>query len=174
MKAVLVIDMLKGFCKKGAPLYVGDVCDELIPKMRKFLLKAKEENVPIFYICDSHSRDDLEFKMFHPHCIEGTEESELVDEFKGISGEMIKKNRYSGFFNTNLDSKLKEMGIKKLEVIGVATDICVLHTVADARNRDYEVEVIEDLVGSFNKEAHDFALKHIKRVLGASIKRFNE
>jgi len=56
-----------------------------------------------------------------------------------------------------------------LIVAGVCTDICVLHTVADARNRDYPVEVVEAAVASFDPEAHQFALEHMKMILGARV-----
>ena len=59
----------------------------------------------------------------------------------------------------------------KLIVCGVCTDICVLHTVADARNRGYSVEVPIDCVASFDEQAHRFALEHIEKVLGATLVR---
>ena len=59
----------------------------------------------------------------------------------------------------------------KLIVCGVCTDICVMHTVADARNRDWEVEVPVDCVASFDEMAHDFALEHMEKVLGAKLTR---
>lgn len=52
---------------------------------------------------------------------------------------------------------------------GVCTDICVLHTAADARNRDYPVEVPADCVASFDARAHQWALRHMERILGARI-----
>ena len=52
---------------------------------------------------------------------------------------------------------------------GVCTDICVLHTAADARNRDYAVEVPTDCVASFDPQAHQWALQHMERVLGARL-----
>ena len=52
---------------------------------------------------------------------------------------------------------------------GVCTDICVMHTTADARNRDYAVEVASDAVASFDEEAHKWALQHIERILGAKL-----
>ena len=54
-------------------------------------------------------------------------------------------------------------------VVGVCTDICVMHTVADLRNRNYDVEVPKDCVASFDQDNHEFALKHMKSVLGAEI-----
>jgi nicotinamidase-related amidase len=54
-------------------------------------------------------------------------------------------------------------------VVGVCTDICVMHTVADARNRDYAVVVPTDCVATFDPQAHRFALDHMRRVLGATV-----
>jgi nicotinamidase-related amidase len=84
-------------------------------------------------------------------------------------GTIIPKRRYSGFFDTDLDERLKALKPEKLIICGVCTDICVMHTVADARNRDYPVEVPKDCVASFDPEAHAFALKHMEKVLGAKI-----
>src|SRR3972149_1360408 len=67
----------------------------------------------------------------------------------------------------DLEARLQALRPEKIIVVGVCTDICVLHTVADARNRDYLVEVPTDCVATFDEEAHRFALNHMKRILGA-------
>jgi nicotinamidase-related amidase len=121
----------------------------------------------MFFLCDRHAPDDLEFRMFPPHCIEGTSEANIIAELATYQDEVIPKTRYSAFFNTPLEDRLAKLMPDKLIVCGVCTDICVCHTVADARNRDYEVEVPVDCVASFNEEAHRFALEHMERVLGA-------
>lgn len=54
-------------------------------------------------------------------------------------------------------------------ICGVCTDICVMHTTSDARNRDYAVEIPEDCVASFDGDAHRWALGHITRILGAQV-----
>jgi nicotinamidase-related amidase len=46
-----------------------------------------------------------------------------------------------------------------------------MHTVADARNRDYQVEVPVDCVASFDEKEHRWALKHMEKVLGARLTR---
>ena len=65
---------------------------------------------------------------------------------------------------------MAKLAPEKLIVCGVCTVICVMHTVADARNRDYAVEVPKDCVASFDPEAHEFALKHMEKILGAKVK----
>ena len=167
--AVLVVDVLRGFLEEGYPLYIGDKARRIIPNIRRLLERELAQGSRVFFICDNHDPDDLEFKMFPPHCIEGTAEAEVIPELANYPGEIIPKRRYSGFFDTQLDGKLKELKPEKLIICGVCTDICVLHTAADARNRDYEVEVPADGVASFDEEAHRFALEHIENVLGAKL-----
>jgi len=167
--AVLVIDMLKGFCQEGYPLYCGQSVTAVTKSIARLLAEEHRRCSRVFFIADSHQPDDLEFKMFPPHCISGTPESEIVDELAGYQGERIDKQRYSAFFNTSLDKKLKELKPEKLIVCGVCTDICVMHTVADARNRDYKVEVPVDCVTSFDPGAHIWALQHMEKILGARI-----
>ena len=82
---------------------------------------------------------------------------------------VIAKNRYSGFFNTPLESKLAAETPDKIIICGVCTDICVLYTASDARNRDYTVEVPENCVASFNPDGHEWALSHLKDILGANV-----
>ncbi len=167
--AVIVIDPLKGFMEEGYPLYCGEQARRIIPRISKLLERELEKGSQVFFLCDSHAPDDLEFKMFPPHCVTGTEEAEIVPELSSYPGEVIPKNRFSCFFNTTLAERLKESRPEKLIVCGVCTDICVMHTVADARDRDYEVEVPADCVTSFNTEGHRFALEHMDKVLGAKL-----
>ncbi len=167
--AVIVTDMLRGFLEEGYPLYCGDEARRIIPNIQRLLEQELAQGSKMFFICDHHDPDDLEFKMFPPHCIEGTAEAEVIPELANYPGEIIPKKRYSGFFNTQLDGKLKGLKPDKLIICGVCTNICVMHTVADARNRDYQVEVIVDCVASFDEAAHRFALEHIEKVLGAKL-----
>jgi nicotinamidase-related amidase len=167
--AVLVVDMLRGFLEEGYPLYIGSEARGIIPNIQRLLERELARGARLFFICDHHAPDDLEFKMFPPHCIEGTPEVEVIPELAGYPGEVIPKRRYSGFFETPLEERLRELAPEKLIVCGVLTDICVMHTVADARNRDYEVEVPVDGVASPDEAARRFALEHMEKVLGARL-----
>ena len=173
-KAILVVDMLRGFLEEGNPLYCGETARRIIPHVQKLLEEEIAQGSTVFYLCDHHAPDDLEFKMFPRHCVEGTSETELIPEIAKYQGEIIPKNRYSGFFRTPLEEKLEGLQPEKLIVCGVCTDICVMHTVADDRNRDYEVEVPANCVASFDQTAHEFALQHMEKILGAKIIRSSQ
>ncbi len=172
--AVLVIDMLRGFLEEGHPLYCGARARRIIPNIQGLLERELAQGSQVFFISDQHDPDDLEFKMFPPHCIAGTVEAEVIPELSGYAGEVIPKRRYSAFFGTPLEQKLRELNPAKIIVCGVCTDICVLHTVTNARNRDYLVEVPVDCVASFDEKAHRYALEHMEKVLGARLTRFRE
>jgi nicotinate phosphoribosyltransferase len=161
--------MLRGFLEEGHPLYCGLEARSIIPNIQKLLERELAQDSKTFYVCDRHMPDDPEFKMFPPHCIEGTEEAESVPELSQYQGEIISKRGFSGFYGTTLEKKLKSLDPKAIVICGVCTDICVLHTVADARKRDYEVEVPVDCVASFDKRAHFFALEHMEKVLGVKL-----
>lgn len=51
------------------------------------------------------------------------------------------KTRYSAFAGTDLELKLRERGITELHLIGVCTDICVLHTAVDAYNKGFDIVI---------------------------------
>ena len=168
---VLVIDMVKGFLEPGHNLYCGDESREIIPRVHGLLSRERAAGSEIIFISDHHDPDDLEFEIFPVHCVKGTEEPDVIPELAEFvtGGNVIPKNRYSGFFNTPLEARLAAGAPDKIIICGVCTDICVLHTTSDARNRDYPVEVPEDCVASFNPDAHKWALSHLKDILGASV-----
>jgi len=166
---VIVIDMVRGFLEEGHPLFCGAAARSIIPCVRELLEREMKQGSHILFLADTHDEDDKEFEMFPAHCIRGSSECEIVPELASFEGEVIPKRRYSGFYGTPLEERLKELQPDRIIVVGVCTDICIMYTVADARNRDYVVEVPRDCVASFDPEAHAFALKHMEKVLGATI-----
>jgi nicotinamidase-related amidase len=167
--ALIVVDMLKGFLEPGYHLYCGDDARRIIPAVRRLVEAEHRRGSQVFYLHDTHKPDDLEFKLFARHCVMGTAETELVRELADLPGAHIPKARYSGFFGTDLEERLAALRPGRITICGVCTDICVLHTAADARNRDYEVVVPRDCVASFDAEQHRWALRHMERVLGVKL-----
>ena len=167
--AVIVTDMLRGFLEEGYPLYCGIEARSIIPNVQKLVERELKQGSRIFYLCDRHTLDDPEFKMFPSHCVQGTVEAELIPELADYPGEIIPKRTFSSFHKTALDRRLKAVKPETIVVCGVTTHICVLQAVTDARNRGYEVEVPVDCVASFDRRAHFFALDYIEKVLGADL-----
>ncbi len=166
---VLVVDMVVGFMEPGHNLYCGDDSRQIIPRIQGLIEREQANGSQIVFICDTHDSDDLEFQMFPVHCVRGTEEAEVISELRAYEGTTVRKRRYSAFFETDLERILSAAGPEKVIICGVCTDICVMHTAADARNRDYAVEIPSDCVASFDEDAHNHALNHMEKILGARL-----
>ncbi len=166
---VLVVDMVVGFLEPGRNLYCGDEARRIIPNVKRLIDEERSKGSEVLFICDTHDPDDLEFQMFPVHCIRGTDETDVIPELAGDPGDRIQKRRYSAFFETDLEQRLAASDPDKVIICGVCTDICVMHTTSDARNRDYAVEVPTDCVASFDPQAHRYALEHMEKILGAKL-----
>jgi len=70
---------------------------------------------------------------------------ELIDQMKPQAGDIVvPKTRYSGFFNSTLDSTLRARGIRHLAFTGIATNVCVESTLRDAFHLEYFAVMLED------------------------------
>lgn len=174
-RVLIVVDMLNDFVKKDGALYCGSSADSIVPfvvgKVGEFISRG----LPVIFIADAHDTKDLEFKKFPPHCIYGSEGAAIIDDIKALVEEYsfaikVPKNRFSGFFRTNLNEILRDLKPETVEVVGLCTNICVMYTVEELCNRDYHVVVYRDGVASFDPEAHQWALKQMAVVLGAEIR----
>jgi nicotinamidase-related amidase len=164
---IIVVDMINDFVT--GELAISRAKD-IIPNIRRLLDLARAKGIPILYACDSHSRDDPEVRLWGPHAIAGSRGAEVVEELEPREGDLlVKKTRYSPFFGTDLDRLIRELGITELVLVGVSTDICILHTAADAFYRGYGIIVPSDCVGAFTREDHERALEYMKRVYGARV-----
>ena len=124
----------------------------------------------VIFLCDFHHKDDREFELFPPNCIEGTEGADIIDELPvGKKDLVIKKTRYRGFYETELDTVLKGNLIYKVEVVADCTSICVMDTVGGLRDRDYRVKVYRSGVADFDLQFHHFSLKRMEKAYGARI-----
>lgn len=169
-KALLVIDMLNDFVHEKGSLYVGEGARKVIPFIKQKIEEFRKEACPVVFVCDSHEKDDREFEMFPPHCISGSWGSEVISELElKKEDKIVKKRRYSAFYGTDLDLYLRERGINELFLVGVCTNICVLYTAKDARERGYSVKIYKDGVASFDKSVHEFALQEAKNTLGCEL-----
>lgn len=162
------IDINNGFAKKGA-LY-SPRTEKLIPDTKKLLTELSEVGVTILAYTDTHTKLSPELQAYPEHCMEGTEESEVVKELKEINGIVIKpKNATNGFIahnpllSTTIETRSQEEldNIDTFIVTGVCTDICVyqfaisLKAYLNENNRDARVIVPKNLVDTFDAPNHN-------------------
>jgi nicotinamidase-related amidase len=94
--------------------------------------------------------------------LEGDPGAEIVADFLDPRDIVLKKNKDSGFYETDLHERLQELGVDTVLVTGMQTQICVQTTAADAFFRGYRVWVPSDCVVSANPEDRDRALEWLE------------
>jgi len=145
--AIVVVDMQKDFCYEKGALFIGKSAKEIIPRVRKLLERASSAGILTIFTQDWHEEDDEEFNLWQKHCVKQSEGAE------------------SAFFQTDLEEILRKNGIKTLVIVGVATNICVMHTASDAFMRGFSVVVPPDCTATVGEYEQNYALYHIKKVL---------
>ena len=167
--AILVVDMLNDFCKEGGSMVLKEGVEAVAP-IANLIAKAREHGFPIIYINDCHrpGKYDKEFDKRAPHCIDGTWGAQVIDELAPQEQDYcIKKRRFSGFYQTDLDLVLRELGIKTVVVTGVVTNICVRSTCHDAFFLGYNVVVPTDCVRATGPREQESTLWDIETHFGA-------
>ncbi len=163
--ALIVVDMQNDFMPDGV-LPVPDA-DKIVPVLNNYIKLFEKKGNPVFFTRDWHPEDHISFKGFGgiwpPHCIQETEgamfhpDLYLPPDNKFIISKGTSKDfdAYSGFQGTILNELLKERGIRRIFVGGVATDYCVKNTVVGGLNLGYETFVLEDAIKGVNVNPGD-------------------
>jgi ureidoacrylate peracid hydrolase len=104
--------------------------------------------------------------------VRDTWNTDIIDELAPWDGDTVMyKHRFSGFFETQLDSELKRLGAKYLIVTGCTTSICVESTIRDAMFRDYSCVLLKDCTAeplgqNLPRSNHEASLLSIQALLG--------
>ena len=171
--AFIIIDMQKDFNVPGAPFRV-DCGLEALPYIEQALEATRNSNVPIVHVfryyrangvdCEITRYDAYKSKGFHG-CTVAEEGAEILDSIKPIAGEYtIVKQRWSAFFQTELDMILRRLGVKQVILAGVQTPNCIRGTVWDANSLAYEVIVLTDATNAKTPEVHQANLFDMKNI----------
>jgi len=99
----------------------------------------------------------------HQHFVRGTADAAIIPPLAPREGEeLIIKDRWNAFFNTNLDHLLKTHKIKNLVIVGAATDVCVLETCSYAFSLNYNCIVPIETTASFTAERKQMGLEMLR------------
>jgi ureidoacrylate peracid hydrolase len=174
--AVIVVDMQNDFGAKGGLLDLAGIdisgIRKAIDPTATVLASARQAGIKIVYLKMGFHPDLSDLgsegspnRMRHllagvgktVHAPNGTESrilirdtwnTDIVPELKPQTGDIvIYKHRFSGFYQTDLDAILKQLGVKYLIVTGCTTSVCVESTIRDAMFRDYVCVLLADCTG---------------------------
>lgn len=131
------------------------------PSFCKFLDDMRSLGVHIIHLQLINKEDDPTAEKYGDYLpvTKGSHGAEVIGDFIKDTDIIIEKNKDSGFYETALDDKLKELGVSSVIITGMQTQICVQTTAADAFFRGYNVIVPEDGVVSARPEDKERALQ---------------
>lgn len=179
-QALLIVDYTNDFVANNGALTCGQPGQQLAPVITALAEKMRANGDWVLLPTDVHTPHDPyhpESKLFPPHNVRGSWGRELYGPLKDWFDQhqedpsvwQFDKTRYSSFAGTDLDLRLRERHVTTLHLVGVCTDICVLHTAVDAYNLGYQLVIHQDGVASFDAEGHAWALRHFQNSLGATL-----
>ena len=199
--AVIVVDMENDFGSKGGMFDLAGIDISMIQKAivptQKVLGAARIANIKVVYLKmgfhpdlsdlgapDSVNRTRHLQIMHVGKTVQAPDGSasrilirdnwgtDIVPQLKPHAGDVVMyKTRFSGFYQTDLDSVLKKLGVKHLIFTGCTTSVCVDSTIRDAMFRDYQPVLLADCSGEpigygLPRSNHEASLLTIEVLLG--------
>lgn len=172
--ALIVVDMQQAFCEPDGSLY-AERCEDVIPQVQELLERCRDAGCEIVFTQDTHEEEFEtdhydEFERWGKHAVRGTDEVEIVDAVAPIEPraeeQIVEKGTYDAFFETNMNQYLRVNGIETVLIVGVLTNVCVLHTAASAALHDYRSIIVEDCTAAIKPEDEEYALEHADWLFG--------
>jgi nicotinamidase/pyrazinamidase len=161
---LIVTDVQVDFLEGGA-LPVPEAT-QILPIINQYVEMFNRANQEIYFTRDWHPSNHISFKseggIWPIHCVQGTHgadfhpDLQLPNDFMVISKATDpKKESYSAFDGTDLERLLKESGVKRFFICGLATEYCVLNTVLDGLKLGFKPVVLVDAIKGINLKPND-------------------
>ena len=173
--ALLIIDMINRLEFEGSDSLrpAAEAAGECILALRD---QAGAAGVPVIYVNDNHGdwhedRAAIVAKAIDGDCPGHDLARRLAPRDEDY---FVMKPQFSGFYTTTLPAILPRLGVSRLVLTGVAADICVLFTAADAHMREYELWVPADAVASEDAQRTRWALDTMSKSMGADVRPTTE
>jgi nicotinamidase/pyrazinamidase len=200
--ALIVVDVQNGFVTGGQLAVpngeaVVPVINRIAPAFANVVLTQDWHPAGHASFASSHAGKrpydtiDLSYGtqvLWPEHCVQGTFDAALHAELRVPQAQLIVRkgfhpqvDSYSAFQEadrttpTGLDGYLKQRGITRLFVVGLATDFCVAWTALDARRMGYDTWVVEDatraidLDGSLEAAWSEMAAQGVGRIQSSEL-----
>lgn len=163
--ALLIIDMVKDNFDDANRFPITPFAREIVAPINKLISGFRSQAWPVVFSTDAYHEQDFIFKgRMKPHAIVGTRGAEIIDELDRCPEDLwLPKPRFSAFFGTDLDARLKKQEITLCVVVGLATNFCVLTTVMDALCYDFKAVLVEDCSATWSQKMHDQLLFNYRR-----------
>jgi nicotinamidase/pyrazinamidase len=168
--ALIVVDVQNDFCPGGALAVPGG--DEVVPVINNLMPRFEHVLATQDFHPPGHSSFVEQGGPWPVHCVQGTNGAALHPQLnEGGLDEIVQKGTdpatdgYSGFAGTDLAQRLRDRGIRRVFIAGLATDYCVQATAIEATEHGFEAVVLTDAIRAVDVNVGDGerALAEIER-----------
>jgi nicotinamidase-related amidase len=168
--ALLIIDVINDLEFDGGE-NVFPWAKRLAARLAPFGSRARRAGMPVIYVNDNFGHWRSSFQQVYTHCTRaGARGRGVCRKLKPRRNDyFILKPRHSAFFATSLVPLLEDLGIKRLILSGIATNLCVLFTAHDAHMHNYPLIVLSDCCAAESDFDHNIALAQLQRFCRAKI-----
>jgi nicotinamidase-related amidase len=173
--ALLIVDVINDldFAHGGQVLHWAE---RMVQPLRSISARARKASIPVIYANDHFGHWRSEWQAVVRHCTRpgarGRDVSRRLTPRKGDY--VLLKPRHSAFFETPLRSLLTELGVTRLTLAGMATNLCVLLTAYDAYMHGYPITVLSDCCAAETDFDHNVAMSQLHKFFKATICRADE
>jgi len=176
--ALIVVDVQNDFADPAGGLYVRGG-EEIVPHVNDEIERARGAGALVVYTQDWHPESTPHFEkdggVWPVHCVRDTWGAELHPALR-VEGEVVRKGTdgedgYSGFTvrdprsgaptPTVMESKLRERGVERVVVVGIAADVCVKETALDAVTRGFGTTVLREATRGVDLQPGDTELAFV-------------
>jgi len=167
---LLVVDMQNEFLASSGMDFFHNA-EEIVPNVKRVITACRRAGVPVVYTGHRHEDPAVDGGMtaeWWPEIksgrclIKGKKGAEIFGPLApGKDERVIWKQRYSAFYNTDLEAALRGMGVTDLIIAGILTNVCCETTARDAFMRDFRVFFVADATASSEPDLHLAALKNL-------------
>jgi len=164
--ALLLIDVINDLAFDGSASIVAQA-ESMAGPLALLKRRATAAGVPAIYINDNFGQWRSDFRRTVAHCTARSSPGHRVSSRLRPTARdfFVLKPKYSGFFDTTLDTLLETLHIRRVILAGLAGNICVLFTASDAYMRDYRIFAPADCMASNTAADNDYALRQIETVM---------
>ena len=175
MKALVIVDMLEDFVDG---VLANRRAQSIVPALRTLLDHARREGWVVVFANDAHVQGDPELAIWGEHAMAGTPGARVIaalaPDHRRPLDLVVPKRAYDAFDGTDLDERLRALGVDEVVLTGQHTHICIRHSAYGALRNGYRISVPRDAVCAFPSVDEGAALDYLRMVYGARLTSVEE
>jgi nicotinamidase-related amidase len=165
MDALLLIDL-------QADYFVDDELarcrEDVVAACNRLAVAAHAHGLPVFEVRTVHEEDRSTWTLSmleddQGMVLRGTPGADRAAGLDPGRATLLEKTRDSAFLHTDLDARLRRLGVRRVVLCGVSTESCVAMTARDAFAHDLAAVLVSDATASVSWEEHDHTLAVLRQ-----------